>query len=391
MRRYNEGGPKDIVLEDHSWDELDLEVKREEPEELFVAVEDDIVVDVEVKVEIEFQGHRVVATEEEGIKIPEIVVPEEFKQVMSALHLVVDSAVKVEAQFFPYQRGLKLLGEDFMWRFKGMRIEEIEVPPEGAKTTTMELVNDIVASVEAVREKIDGMEAASFAFRCGDVWRTILWDDEIIQQFEGRWVAQYEKKDGRYYVLSGLAVPEIDAVEHPWRSLVDFPYEGVKEGVVLLLKGEEFKLVKSPTYTVRVKAGLVNDDSLRVSPLIRDGCYDVDLSGKMVRKRLDKVRPDGEIQRRAIIRSPKYEDVVALLRKVQGREVRGFPRIKRKLINKIYKQARLQLDGKEFEVVKNDSSGKYHRYVVFRDCTTNHNKRLMRKIFFKNEYYGIWY
>jgi len=391
MKRLCEEGPKDILLEDHSWDEWDDTPVKKDLEELVVSPENDLEVEVEVKVEMVFQGHRIVATEKPEIKISEIVVPEEYKQVMSTLHLVLESAIEVPAQFFPYQRGLKLLGEDFMWMLEGQRVEEIEIPPEGAKTATMDRVNEIVSTVVAVREKIDGMEAASFALRCGEVWTTFLWDDINIRKYEGKYVAQYEKKGEVYYLLNGIAVPDLDVKEHPWHSISNFSFANVDEGIVVLVCREEVKIVRNPTYTVKIRAGKVNDDNLVVSPLVRDGCYDVDLTGKILKKRVDKVRPDGEAQRRAVLRSPNFEDMVALLKTTPDREIIGCPRTRRKMVNKIFKNAKLELDGGIFESQREDSSGKYHRYVMFRDCTTNHNKRIMRKVIFKNMYYGIWY
>jgi len=378
---------KSFILDDDSWDCVAPEVKESKREELDLVGTEVEEMGEKEEVVIEFEGRRKVA-DSESLKLSEVIVPREYVTVVKTLHTVFSSAVEVEKQFFPYHRKLQILGEDMMWQFEGRRIEEVEIPVEGALTMTTVIENELLEGVTAVREKIDGVEVASFAIRVGERWITFLWDDEGIQLFEGRYVAQYEKRSGVLYLLNGNPIPGLVIEKHDWKNPWEINYDLCKEGIILLVAGQEYKVVRNPTYTIEVKNGLiVGYDSYKMSSMVRDGVYDVDLRGRLVRLRKDRYKSDSWDHINAVKISSVYQDVVVRLLTVTQIVQGKMPRTRRKIINDVG----IRVKEKGREETDQEMIVENQRYVLFRDCRTNHNKKNILHVIFFYDYYGGWY
>jgi len=212
-------------------------------------------------------------------------------------------------------------------RDKHFPISKWLVPELGAQNLHANLANDCMSYdgqntygegnhlMYRAREKLDGEEVVVFGIEAGGKLTYYMWDVDHIYEVQASGPARFERVKDKLYLLSDIPDYELNMPfeRHVWEVLSKPLVESAKEGVIMNIDADEYKLVRDPTVTLKVVDNVAYTATYEkiYDVVVPDGLYDFSAqSDYMVRERKDKLFPDSsqavEVIRRCAV---KYDDI----------------------------------------------------------------------------------
>jgi len=225
---------------------------------------------------------------------------------------VIPDDVKVVPREGPHNRDFSVLETVGVCRYEDEVIEAWDCPDMGAVRVTKDMLSSISVLtdagvvgpkqaqfvIECAREKLDGIEGVVFGIKTQTKTQYFSWFGRDLRKDDSTSVGHYERVGEIEYCLSGINARS--AIPHEWSLLTSQLCQNVKEGIILLIGGVEYRVPRIHTATFQVIDSCVKDLEGDVWGLVElpDGLYDfrVDDEGfhEMVKSRCDKYRPDSQ-------------------------------------------------------------------------------------------------